>query len=158
MKTLVVILTLALCCCAISTAQEIEMKTTIFGYRFTQNGARLSWKELSSATESNLDAHLLIKKARSQNTISSILSFAGGFLIGIPIGQSIGDRDPNWSLAYIGGGIAAIGIPFTFSAFNKVNKGIDTYNLSLKATSRYQFKPEFTILAKGNGLGFIMRF
>jgi len=141
-----------------SFGQEIEMKLNLLGYKFVQNGQKLNWKELVNATESNLEANLLIKKAKSHNTISNILAFVGGGLTGIPIGQSINDRKPNWTLAYIGGGIAVIGIPFSFGAFNNVNKGVDKYNLSLKSASSLEFKPEFKIIANGNGIGLSMNF
>ncbi len=141
-----------------SFGQEIEMKLNLLGYKFVQNGQKINWKELVNATESNSEANLLIKKAKSHNTISNILAFAGGGLIGIPIGQSMSDREPNWTLAYIGGGIAVIGIPFTFSALNKANKGVDKYNLSLKSASSFEFKPEFEIIANVNGIGLSMNF
>lgn len=130
----------------------------LMGYRFEQNGQKLTWKELVNATESNIDANELIKKARTHNTISNVLASTGGVLIGIPIGQSISDRDPNWTLAYIGAGIAVIGIPFTFSAFNKTNEGVDKYNLSLKSTSSFKFEPEFRIISNSNGVGLSMNF
>jgi len=51
-----------------------------------------------------------------------------------------------------------VGIPFTFGAFNNVNKGIDLYNLSVSPTAQYQFRPEFEVIANGKGLGLSMRF
>ena len=133
------------------------MKLDLFGYNFEQNGEKLNWKELVKATESNIEANSLIKKAKSHRTISTISAIVGGGLIGIPLGQSTTDRDPNWTLAYIGGGIVAIGIPFTLSVFNKVNEGIDKYNLSFKSAS-FEFKPEFKVIANVNGIGLSMNF
>ena len=153
-----IILISTLFCITLSFAQQIDMKVNIFGHKFTQDGERLSWRELADATESNLEANLLIKKAKSDHTISTILNIVGGGLLGIPIGQSLSNEDPNWTLAYIGGGLTIISIPFTFSYFNKVNEGIDTYNLSLKTSSLYQFKPEFRVVANSNGLGLGIRF
>ena len=141
----------------ISFGQEIKMGMNILGYKFEQNGKRLSWKNLVNVTESNIQSNLLIKKAKSQNTISNILAFAGGGLIGIPIGQSIYDREPNWTLAYIGGGIAVIGLPIAIKASKNAKKGIDLYNSSLNSTSGY-FEPEFKIIANGNGIGLSMNF
>lgn len=139
-------------------AQEIEMKLNFFGYNFVQNGEKLNWKELVKATESNIEANLLVKKAKSHNTISTISAIVGGGLIGIPLGQSKTDRNPNWTFAYIGGGIVAIGIPFSFSAFNNVNKGVEKYNLAFKSASSFEFKPEFKIVANANGFGLPMNF
>jgi hypothetical protein len=142
----------------ISFGQEIEMKLNILGYKFVQNEQRLTWKEVIKATESNPEANLLIKKAKSNNIISNTLTMAGGALIGISIGQSTTERNPNWTLAYIGGGIVAIGIPFTLGTFNKANEGVDKYNLSLKSASTFEFKPEFKIIANGKGVGLSMNF
>src|SRR5690606_40428347 len=112
-----------------SFGQEIEMKVNLLGYKFVQNGERLNWKELIDATESNHEANLLIKKAKSHNTISTISLMVGGALIGIPLGQSSANVDPNWTLAYIGVGMATIGIPFSFSAFNKARSEEHTSEL-----------------------------
>lgn len=141
-----------------SFGQEIEMKVNLLGYQFVQNGEKLNWKELVNATESNSEANLLIKKGKSHNTIANILAFAGGGLTGIPIGQSLGGSEPNWTLAFIGGGIYVIAIPFTLSALNKTNKGVDKYNLSLKSSYLSEFKPEFRFIANGNGIGLSMNF
>lgn len=157
MKKLIIV-TIGLFFFNISFGQEIEMKINLLGYKFVQNGERLTWKEVAKATESNKEANLLIKKAKSNNIISNALTIAGGALIGIPIGQSTTERNPNWTLAYIGGGMIAIAIPFTFSAFNKANEGVDKYNLSLKSASTFEFKPEFKIIANGNGVGLSMNF
>lgn len=141
----------------VTQAQEIEMKINFWGYKFIQNGERLSMKELLAATDANEKAYALIRKARTQNTLSTIFSFTSGALIGIPIGQSLGGEDPNWTLAYIGGAIAVISIPLSFGALNNFNKGIDTYNVS-KAATGYHFKPEFKISAGGNGVGLSINF
>lgn len=142
----------------ISNAQEIEMKLSLTGYKFTKNEEHLTWKELLNTTESNVEAYNFIKKAKTNNTVSSVISFAGGFLIGIPIGQSIGKDDPNWNLAYVGGGLAVVSLPFALRALSSAKNGVVTYNESLKSTYHNQFKPEFKITTSGNGLGLRMNF
>ncbi|MGB5646945.1 MAG: hypothetical protein WBM55_07460 [Muriicola sp.] len=140
-----------------SFGQEIEMKLNLLGYKFVQNGERLNWNELVAATASYPESNLLIKKAKSQKTIAQIITIIGGGLTGIPIGQSFSDKDPNWTLAYIGLGITAVSIPFSLSAFNNANKGVDTYNLSLKSAS-HKFNPEFRVFAGPNGAGLSISF
>jgi hypothetical protein len=141
----------------ISFGQEIKMPMNIFGYKFEQNGKRLSWKELVNETESNIEANLLIKKAKSQNTISNMLAIAGGGLMGIPMGQLLTGREPNWELAGIGSGIVFVGIPFAVNKLKNVKKGIDLYNSSLNPITSY-FEPEFKVIANGNGIGLSMNF
>lgn len=139
-------------------AQEIDMKLSILGYKFTKDDERLTWNDVLNETQTDVKAHQWIKKAKSQNTISSILAFAGGGLIGVPLGQSISSREPNWTFAYIGAGITAIGIPLAICSFHNAKKGVEAYNTSLKSTTQYQFRPEFKIMVNGNGLGLSMHF
>ena len=142
----------------ISNAQEIKMKTPVLTYKFEQNGKRLSWKELLNATESHSESYDLIHKARTNNTVAALLSVAGGALIGIPIGQAVSHKEPNWNLAYIGTGIVAVSIPFTLGALKNARKGIDYYNLSAKSTDNYQFNPEFKVATNGGNIGLTMIF
>ncbi|GMN11208.1 hypothetical protein MTsPCn9_20870 [Croceitalea sp. MTPC9] len=138
--------------------QEIEMKVNFWGYKFMKDGERLNWKELQVATIAVENANLLIKKARGQHTTSIILAVVGGGLLGWNLGQASNEDDPDYTLAYVGGGIAAVSMGFSISAFNKVNKGVDLYNLSVNKTAHYQFQPELQVMANGNGVGLAMRF
>ena len=143
----------------IISSQEIEMTLGFLGYQFEQNGEKINLKEVIKATESNPEANLIIKQGKKIKTVVDILSVVGGGLIGIPLGQSITGGDPNWTLAYIGGGITLVAIPFSLGSFNKINKGIDKYNLSLKTASlKSHFKPEFHLITTSNGLGITMQF
>ena len=137
--------------------QVIEMKNTLLGYRFYQNGERLLWKDLVEATKSVEHANLLIKKAKAQNRWSSATAFVSGALLGIPLGQQAADRDPNWEFAYASGALAIVGIHLTFRAFNNVNQGIDEYNLKVNPNA-YRFEPEFKVITNGSGLGLAMKF
>ncbi|SHG44399.1 hypothetical protein [Flagellimonas flava] len=141
-----------------SSPQEIDMKVRALGYRFYQDGERLTWNELTDATNSVEEANKLIQRAKSQNTLSNILAFAGGALIGIPLGQKAADSDPTWELAYIGGGTALIGFHLALRAFNNVNKGVDDYNLTINSTAQYKFQPEIKVLANSNGFGLAIGF
>ena len=138
--------------------EEIEMKVKALGYRFYKNGERLTWKELIEETQSVEKANELIKRARSQRTISSILGFTGGALIGIPLGQKSADREPSWEFAYVGGAVVLVGLHLSFRVFNNVNKGVDTYNIAVAPKSSYRFQPEFFVMNNQNGFGMTMRF
>ena len=144
--------------CYFSSAQEINMKTPVLTYKFEQNGKRLSWKELLNVTETHTPSYNLIHKAKTNNTVAAILSVAGGVFIGLPIGQAISNKDPNWSLAYIGAGIVAVSIPFTVGAMKNASKGVEFYNLSLKSSQNYQFNPEFKVETSGSNIGLTMIF
>ena len=138
--------------------QEIEMKINFWGYKFMKDGERLNWKELQEATTAIENANLLIKKARGQHTASIIMAVVGGGLIGWNLGQARNEDDPDYTLAYVGGGVAAVGMGFSISSFNKVNKGVDLYNLAVNKTAQYQFKPELFLSTNSNGIGLSLRF
>lgn len=158
MKKQILFLLFIIFCCYFSNAQEINMTTPVLTYKFEQNGKRLSWKELLNVTEAHTQSYNLIHKARINNTVAAGLSVAGGFFIGLPIGQAISNNDPNWSLAYIAAGIVAVSIPFTIGAMKNARKGVDSYNLSLKSTHNYKFNPEFKVATNGTNIGLVMIF
>lgn len=140
---------------ACSFGQAIDVKVTMLGYRFTQDGERLSWKELEDVTQNVPEAHLLIKKAKVNRVVGNVLAGAGGVFLGIPLGQSFVDKDPNWNLAYVSGGLYLISLPFSLSAFNKMNEGIKIFNTSLDKAA---FQPELNVIANRYGYGIALRF
>ncbi len=141
-----------------TSEEEIEMKLNFLGYRFYKDGERLTWKELANETKSVENANFLIKRAKSQNTIANVLAFTSGALLGVVLAQEMNDRDPNWELAYASGGLLIVGFHLSFRAFNNVNKGVDTYNLSVAPKSSYRFEPEFHMVNNQNGFGLALRF
>ena len=60
-----------------------------------------------------------------------ILSYAGGFMIGWPIGTAIGGGKPAWALAGIGGGLVAVAIPLSISSNKKMETAVRQYNAGL---------------------------
>ena len=138
--------------------QEIEMKINFWGYRFIKDGERLNWKELEEATTAVENANLLIKQARNRRTTSIIMSVIGGGLLGYSIGQNGTKDDPDYTLAYVGGAISAASLGYSISTFNKVNKGVDMYNLAINKTAHYQFQPELYLSTNSNGIGLSLRF
>lgn len=158
MRKTILTFTFALATFAFCNAQEIEMEKVFGGYEYSQNGKRMTMGDLVKRMESNSQAFELIKKAQTNNTLASIIGFAGGGLIGWPIGTALGGGDANWTLAGIGAGIIVVGIPISSSANKKAKQAVELYNSSLNSTSFYEFKPEFIIIANGNGIGLSMTF
>lgn len=158
MKKIILTFSIAISTLAICNAQKIEMEKVFGGYKYTQNGTQMTMKDLVKTMASNQQAFDLIKKAQSNNTIASIIGFAGGGLIGWPIGTSLGGGDANWTLAGIGAGLVAITIPISSNVNKKAKQAVELYNSSLNATSYNEFKPEIKLLANGNGIGLSMNF
>ena len=141
-----------------SFCQQIDMKIGFWGYKFENNGEKLDLQELYELTESQPEAHQLLKKGLKQRTYVNILSIVSGGLLAIPINQALYNKEENWTLAYIGAGIIVASIPLSLSAFNKINKGIDDYNISLKSAHSSNIKPKFFIITNNNGVGLSMNF
>lgn len=158
MQKTIVILIFTLATITFCNGQKIEIEEVFAGYKFTQNGNQMTMKDLVKTMESNKQAFYLIKKAQSNETLASIIGFIGGGLIGWPIGTAIGGGDANWALAGIGVGFIAVAIPISSSANKKAKEAVELYNSSLNSTSFYKFKPEFEVIATGNGIGLSMIF
>ena len=158
MKQTILILIFTLTTISYCNAQKIEMEKVFGGYKYSQNGNQMTMKDLVKTMEANQQAFDFIKKAQSNNTLASIFGGAGGFLVGWPIVTTIAEGDANWTLAGIGAGLIAIGIPFSTKANKNTKQAVQLYNSSLNATSFYEFKPVFKLIANGNGLGLSMNF
>ncbi|PWG06145.1 hypothetical protein [Polaribacter aquimarinus] len=151
--------TIILCLVAFSNinAQKIEMKKSFGTNMYMQDGKRLNAKQLTDLMKGNEKALSAIKKAKTNNTWATVLGGAGGFLVGFPIGTSIGGGDAKWELAAVGAGLIVAAIPLN-SAYNKHSKkAVNLYNNEI-SSSAYHFKPEFNLNLKGTGLGITMSF
>lgn len=158
MKKTILSLLIVLVTTTICDAQKIEMEKVFGGYKYTQNGIMLTMNDLVKTMESNQQAFELIKEAQSCNVLASIIGGAGGALIGFPLGTAAGGGEANWTLAGIGAGLVVIGIPISSKVNKKSKRAVEIYNTGLDTTSFNEFKPEFKILANGNGIGLSMRF
>ncbi len=158
MKQLLLTLTFLIAAMSYCNAQEIEIDKVFGGYKFTQDGKQLSMGALVKTMESNQEAFKLMKSAKASNSAASVLGFAGGFLIGWPIGTALGGGEPNWTLAGAGTGLIAIGLPFSSQAKNKSKQAVELYNASLNSTVTNVFNPEFKFTLTGTGVGLSMSF
>jgi hypothetical protein len=134
---------------------SIEVKKG-FSTTFRQNGRNLTPKQLQEITQSNPEAKKEMQLAQSKNVVASILGTAGGALIGWPVGAALGGGEPNWTLAGVGAGLVAIGIPFSASYVKHATKAVQLYNGGQMQSSvpKLDVKLGFT----GNGLGLNMKF
>ena len=148
-----IITTLTFC-----NAQKIDIEKVFGGYKYTHNDTLVSLGDLATIMEANTNAFELINKGRTNRSLSAVLGFAGGGLIGWPLGASIGGGDANWTMAGIGAGLIIIGIPISSSGNKKIKQAVELYNASLNASADHTFKPEFNIIANAKGVGLSMNF
>jgi hypothetical protein len=140
------------------TASDSITVVKVFGGRqFFQNDKKLKTGQLVKLMESNEQALKYIKSAQTNNTVSAIIGYAGGFMIGWPIGTAIGGGDPNWTLAAVGAGLVAVSIPLSIKATKQTLMAVDLYNQSFRRTSSIK-KPELQLQFRGNSVGIALRF
>lgn len=154
------ILLIFLCLSGISFGQNTDSITCIeeFGkYQFYQGGGRLSMSKLITAMKPNEKAYKEMKEAQSTYIISHIIGFAGGFMIGWPIGIAMHGGDPNWTLAGVGAGLIVVQIAINQQYSKQAKSAVDTFNGGLK-TSSFWYKTELRFVMRGNGLGLKLLF
>ena len=162
MKRIVVILTLLTVSLSFAFGQtetdSISVKKVFGGYQFYQGENRLNVKQLVNTMKPNEDAYTQIKSAQSSYTMASIVSFAGGFMIGWQLGAAVGGGDPNWAMAGIGAGLIVVTIPISQKFNKQAKQAVETYNQGLQQTSSFWDKSELRFSMTGNGLGLTLRF
>lgn len=161
MKRIAIIMTLLTVSLAFTFGQtvtdSISMKKVLGGYLFYQGEKRLNMNQLVNAVKPNEQAYKQIKSAQSTYTLATIIGFAGGFMVGWPIGTSIGGGEPNWTMAGIGAGLMVVSIPISQNFNKQAKQAVDTYNGGLQ-TSSFWNKSELRFSMTGNGIGLTLRF
>ena len=140
-----------------ASTDSISMKKVFGGYQFYQGDKILNMSQLVKTIEPNEQAYKQIKSARSTYTMAMILSYAGGFMIGWPIGTALGGGEPNWTMAGIGAGLVAVTIPISQNFNKKAKLAVDTYNDKLQ-TSSSRDNSELNLSFTGNGIGLTLKF
>ena len=128
----------------------------IHGAKFMQHNKALTPGNLLQITKLNPEAYKVMHLAKSNDDLAKIFGFAGGFMIGWPIGSLIGGREPNWTMAIIGAGMIAISFPFIDGYNRHARKAVEIYNDWLKQTANN--KIEFRLGMTYNGFGISMKF
>ncbi len=135
----------------------VTMEKTFGGYNFYHEGRRLQMNQLVALMKHNDLAYRQIKAAQSNYTLAMILSSAGGFMIGWPLGSALAGGDPNWALAGIGAGLVVVSIPISQHFNKQAKEAIGTFNGGLVADSFWDTH-ELNIAMGGNGIGLAFHF
>lgn len=125
--------------------QEINIYKTFGGYRFERDSVSVSPKMVLTFMKSNPQAYAEFKKAKTNLDAAGVLGFAGGILIGIPLGTAIGGGDPEWALAAGGLGLLLATIPLNAAFRNHALNALDIYNSklssSIKVNAKFYWSP-----------------
>ncbi|WP_339870384.1 hypothetical protein [uncultured Algoriphagus sp.] len=136
---------------------SITIRKSFWGYKFYQGDTRVQLGDLVNIMQTNQEAYKSIKSAQSNYTLASIMGFAGGFMVGWPIGAAVAGGEPNWALAGIGAGLLVATIPITNSFVKKSRFAVDTYNRGSTASSVWD-RTELNLSFSGTGAGLSLNF
>lgn len=125
---------------------------SIVGNHYEISGKPIRPNQLMKVLESNPNAYAEMKNANSSATGAFIFGYAGGFLIGYPIGQALSGAKPSWGLAGIGVGLALISIPFVTTSRDHATKAISLYNTGLTDSGSRGVKINFCLSYQSVGL------
>lgn len=132
------------------TAGEITLIKTFGGTRFEMDTLTLSPRQVMTILKDTPLAYEEFKQAKKNYSTAGVMGFAGGLLIGFPVGTLIAGGDPEWSLA-IGGAALLLGsIPLNKAFQRHANNALDLHNK--KYSSRVNTNFYLT------GTGFKLRF
>ena len=145
----------SLICPAQSASDSIVMKQRL-GKVFLQHNKVLPASELHAILSTSSDGTKEVEQAKANLAPLYIFSFAGGFLIGWPIGTAIGRGKPNWALAAGGVGLVLCAIPFQAGYNKHILKAITIYNKNLKKIGMQ--KPILEVGWSRTGIGVEVRF
>jgi len=140
-----------------SKADSIRYWKAFGGYKFAYNKQVLKTNQLMDLMQTNAEAYSYMQKAKTNSNVSTVLGIAGGFLIGWPIGTTIGGGEPNWVLAGVGAGLIVLSIPLIKGYNKNAIKAAQSFNSSLKGvstTTEYSFNLGINSSGLGLTLGF----
>lgn len=133
LKKLVVFIFVLQCFVLKLFAQDtLRLETNAWiGSKFYIDYERIKINEVENLMIQYPEANKTFTKARASNTFGTILSMAGGFLIGWPIGGALAGGEPNWVLLAPGFGLIGASIPLSINGNKKLKKSVVQYNENL---------------------------
>jgi len=122
------------------------------GTQYTQSGKVLKIQDLEFILNQNKTATIYLKKTKTLNVLSNIVSGCGGGLIGYQIGHGISTGYFNKTIIAVGCGLIIISIPISIAHKNNLKIAVDAYNATLKSTGSIN-KLDMRLGFTQNGIG-----
>ena len=151
--------------------QSLFSQVALSGNKLIKDGKTYKMSQYEQVFQKS-EALESMKKARSNNTVASILGFGGGASLGFGVAQLIAsgttrtaydifgnpytikpDNNDAWILAGAGAAAIVLAIPLSAAGKKKVNEAIQIENGESNA-----FTPYFKIQTAGNGLALSYNF
>jgi hypothetical protein len=150
-------ISLMLCICVPALGQKkINAYKTFGGVIYELNDSiTISTRQVSMLLQNNREAYQEFKIARTKNTIAAGLGFAGGVMIAIPLVTAVAGGEPEWWYAGVGGGLAALSVPFLWSYRARAINALEKYNAKT-TTGAARIQP--SLFFNGSQAGLLIRF
>lgn len=125
----------------------------------SHTGRTLSFNEVKQQVKAtNEPAFDVLQSAQSGRAIAAGLGFAGGALIGYPLGMALAGGKAEWVLAGAGIALVAISVPVNAAANKKAREAISVYNEGIGAVVAHRIQPQCIVGFTGNGIGLTLKF
>ncbi|MHC2992938.1 hypothetical protein OB13_15625 [Pontibacter sp. HJ8] len=131
---------------------EIVVKRKSIGDAYFISGRKLSKEELMYVLDSHPEAKQELRLGARNKMPAAILSNAGGFLVGYQIGSLIGGGEVNGTMVVIGGGLAALSLPFSVAIKKRELRAISLYNAGLVQTAKPSYELRLGYASNGMSL------
>jgi hypothetical protein len=135
------------------STKKLAVYKTFGGVVYELDSTEVSTKQVKMILQQNPQAYKEFKLAKTNSTVSNLLGFSGGLLVGFTIGESIAGVEPEWGFAGVGAVLIGVSIPFNIAFKNRAVSAIDIYN-GTTPTSRIQ--PSFHFY--GTGASLVIKF
>ena len=157
-KTLI---TLVIACFCLSLGAQTRSDSILvvkkaMGTAFQKDGMYLTPRQLTDLSRNYPDALSEMKKAKANLGAMSVFSYAGGFMIGWPIGTALAGGKANWTLAGVGAAFVVLSIPFANGYTNHAKNAVRIIN-SHRGISMLP-QPQYRLGFTGSGIGLQLRF
>jgi len=141
-----------------SSNDSIQIIKINTNYRYEHQGHFLNLQQMTQIMKTDKEATKYLKSAKLSNGISVIFEFAGGFLIGYPIGTYITGKGANISMLAVGIGFLVVNIPINIATKRNLTKAINSYNTSISGTGLINNTYDLHMGFTQNGIGITLRF
>lgn len=140
-----------------SSSDSITIKKIGSGAQYFQGQKLLKPAELSSILSINPQAAKALKSAQATRGLGAALGYAGGALIGYPLGTALAGGKPKWEMAGVGAVLALISFPIQKNAIKKTTTAVEIYNHGAKTSALWE-KTDLKLAFSPNGVGISFHF
>jgi hypothetical protein len=137
MRTILTFLLTVLACsflnqvCAQSQG-EIFVQQRGLSFAYYMDGRQISKSELHAVLDRHLEANKELKQGHKNMLPATLLSYAGGLLLGYQVTSQLTKGQSNWAVAGAGASMITLSLPFTGAAMKREQHAVYRYNIALR--------------------------